>query len=133
MSEAGIDNNIFKPHSIRGTTCAKAAGVRVTVKGILDVADWLFEGTFSIFIIGRRMAERPLDHQFCHHKDLQRLHVDMKRSLLKCNLRMAQGTRRLHAIYNYMRKVKLKYQHFPPFPFSQTYQCIHHGYFNIGL
>ena len=27
------------------------------------------------------------------------------------NLRMAQGTECLHAIGNYMRKVKLKYQH----------------------
>ena len=27
------------------------------------------------------------------------------------NLRMAQGTKCLHAIRNYMRKVKLKYQH----------------------
>ena len=27
------------------------------------------------------------------------------------NLRMAQGTKCLHAIWNYMRKVKMKYQH----------------------
>ena len=39
-----------------------------------------------------------------------------KRNLPKCNLRMAQGTKCLHAISNYMRKVKLKYQHVPPYP-----------------
>ena len=27
---------------------------------------------------------------------------------------MAQGTKCLHAIWNYIRKVKLKYQHVPP-------------------
>ena len=46
----------------------------------------------------------------------------MKRSLPKCNLQTAQGTRCLHAIWNYMRKVKLKYQHVPP---SLTYWYIH--------
>jgi len=39
-----------------------------------------------------------------------------KQSLPKCNLRMAQGTKCLHAICNYMRKVKLKYQHVHPTP-----------------
>jgi len=46
MTEAGIDISIFKPHSIREATSSKAAGVGVTVKIILDEADWLYEGTF---------------------------------------------------------------------------------------
>ena len=46
MADAGIDISIFKPHSIRGATSFKAAGVGVTVKDILDIADWSSEGTF---------------------------------------------------------------------------------------
>lgn len=49
MAEAGIDINIFKPHSIRGAACSKAAGAGVTVKDILDAADWSSEGTFQRF------------------------------------------------------------------------------------
>ena len=60
------------------------------------------------------MTELVLVHRFCHPRVLQTIHVDMKRSLPKCNLRMAQGTKCQHAIKNYMRKVKLKYQHVPP-------------------
>ena len=55
------------------------------------------------------MTELVLVQGFCHPKVLQTIHVDMKWSLLKCNLQMAQGTKCLHAIRNYMRKVKLKY------------------------
>ena len=47
--EAGIDINIFKPHSVRGAACSKAAGVGVTTKDILDAADWSCEGTFQRF------------------------------------------------------------------------------------
>ena len=49
MLEAGIDINIFKPHSVRGATCSKAAGMGVTTKDILDAADWSSEGTFQRF------------------------------------------------------------------------------------
>ena len=69
------------------------------------------------------MIKLSLTQVFCHLKMLQTIHVDMNRSLPKCNLRMAQGTKCLHAIWNYMRKVKMKYQHVPPttpcFPFDQ--------------
>ena len=49
MLGAGIDINAFKPHSVRGATCSKAAGVGVTTKDILDAADWSSEGTFQRF------------------------------------------------------------------------------------
>ena len=49
MSEAGIDIGIFKPHSVRGATCSKAAGAGVTTKQILEAADWSSEGTFQRF------------------------------------------------------------------------------------
>ena len=49
MADAGIDISIFKPHSVRGATSSKAAGVGVTVKDILDAADWSSVGTFQHF------------------------------------------------------------------------------------
>jgi len=49
MAEAGIDISIFKVHSIRGPSCSTAAGVGVTIKDILDAADWSSEGTFQRF------------------------------------------------------------------------------------
>ena len=49
MADAGIEISTFKPHSVRGATSSKAAGVGVTVKDIfiLDAADWSSEGTFQ--------------------------------------------------------------------------------------
>ena len=118
MGEAGIDVGIFKSHSVHGATCSKAAGAGVTTKQILEVADWSSEGTFQQFyhrkVEKEWMTELVLVQGCCHPTMLQTIHVDMKRSLPKCNLRMAQGTKWLHAIRNYMRKVKLKYQHVPP-------------------
>ena len=49
VADASIDISIFKPHSVRGATSSKAAGVGVTVKDILDAADWSSEGTFQHF------------------------------------------------------------------------------------
>ena len=129
MLEAGIDINIFKPHSVRGATCSKAAGVGVTTEDILDAADWSSEGTFQCFY---NRQNKDLVQQFCHHLILQNLHADIRWSLPKCNLRMAQGTQCLHAIGNYMRKVTLNYQHVSPTPLSYVlilylfsfYRCI---------
>ena len=56
MADAGIDISIFKPHSVRGATSSKAAGVGGTVKDILDAADWSSEGTFH-------------DQRFYHRQD----------------------------------------------------------------
>ena len=49
MADAGIDISIFKPHSVRGVTSSKAAGVGVTVKDILDTTDRSSEGIFQRF------------------------------------------------------------------------------------
>ena len=49
MADASIDISIFKPHSVRGATSSKEAGVGVMVKDILDAADWSSEGTFQCF------------------------------------------------------------------------------------
>ena len=46
MADAGIDFSILISHSIRGS---KVSGAGVTVKDILDAADWSSEGTFQRF------------------------------------------------------------------------------------
>ena len=112
MKDAGIDISIFKLHSVQGAACSKAAGAGVTTTQILEAADWSSEGTFQKFC--HRGLEGDDKTNFgtsvWYPKVLQTIHVDMKQSLLKCNLWMAQGTKCLQAIRNYMRKVKLKYQ-----------------------
>ena len=71
---------------------------------------------FSSFTTGKLGTDQCLEHLSCRLLILQTYMFIWKRSLPKCNLRMAQGTKCLHAICNYMRKVKLKYQHVRPAP-----------------
>ena len=49
------------------------------------------------------------------------LHVDIE---MEPSFRMAQGTQCLHAIRNYMRKVKLKYQHVHPLTLQLINVCV---------
>ena len=62
MKDAGIDISIFKSHSVRGATCSKAAAAGVTIKQILEAADWSSEGTSrsSITEIWRGMTKQNL-------------------------------------------------------------------------
>ena len=69
---------------------------------------------FRNFTIVTKTPDQLLELLYCHLQLLQTYMLIWKRSLPKCNLRMAQGTRCLHAIRNYMRKVTLKYQHVHP-------------------
>ena len=78
---------------------------------ILNAADWSTEATFQQFTIGKCRTSPLLGLLSFHLAPLQTYMLIWKRSLPKCNLQMAQGTRYLHAIGNYMKKVKLKYQH----------------------
>ena len=91
MSEAGIDVGIFKSHSVRGATCTKAAGVGVTLGKYWMQQIGPLKTPFNGFITGkwRTMTELVLVEGFCHPTVLQTIHVDMKQSLLRCNLRMA--------------------------------------------
>jgi len=58
------------------------------------------------------MTKLALVQAFCRPKELQTMHVDVKRSLLKCNLRMLRACSAcMLCIWNYTRKAKLKYQH----------------------
>jgi len=54
MEEAGIDTSIFKAHSVRGAACSTAAVEGITIKDILDAADWSSEGTFQRFYCKER-------------------------------------------------------------------------------
>ena len=75
---------------------------------------------FSSFTTRKLGTDQCLEHLSCRLLILQTYMLIWKRSLPKCNLRMAQGTKCLHAICNYMRKVKLKYQHVRPAPALHT-------------
>ena len=84
----------------------------VTILDILNAADWSSETTFQQFY-HRDMQDRSIFGSVVLSSANYML--IWKQSLPKYNLRMAQGTKCLHAIRNYMRKVKLKYQHVPPY------------------
>ena len=101
LSEVGIDTEIFKAHSVRGASSSKAATAGVTTADILQAADWSSDSLVIYW-------------QSCHLLRRQTYMLIWKRSLPKCNFRMAQSIQCLHAIRNYMRKVKLKYQHSHP-------------------
>ena len=94
MSEAGVDVSIFKAHSVRGPTCRS----RCDNKAYSGYSRLVISTTE----IQGMMTKQPSEHQFCH---LQTIHVNMKWSLPICNLRMAQGIKCLHAIWNCMKKV----------------------------
>ena len=49
LSEAGIDTNTFKAHSVRGAACSSAAWTGVSVSDILNAVDWSSTGTFQTF------------------------------------------------------------------------------------
>ena len=49
LQEAGINTEVFKPHSIRGAASSKAAWSGVTISDILQAADWSSEATFQKF------------------------------------------------------------------------------------
>ena len=49
LQEAGVNTEVFKPHSIRGAASSKAAWSGVTVSDILQAADWSSESTFQKF------------------------------------------------------------------------------------
>ena len=55
LQEAGINTEVFKPHSIRGAASSKAAWSGVTISDILQAADWSSEATFQKFY--HRMPE----------------------------------------------------------------------------
>ncbi|XP_064635165.1 uncharacterized protein LOC135492550 [Lineus longissimus] len=49
MKEAGVDTDIFSPHSVRGAATSKAKLAKVAIATILKTAGWSGEGTFAKF------------------------------------------------------------------------------------
>jgi len=51
LSEAGINTDIFKAHSVRGASSSTAAAAGVTTSEILQAADWSSATTFQKFYL----------------------------------------------------------------------------------
>ena len=103
LAEAGIDTSIFKAHSVRGASSSTAAAAGVTTAGILNVADWSSAMTFQKFYF--RQTKESVGKSYFGTAVLS--------SVQASNLLNGSG----HAVIkNYMKKVKLKYQHFPSPP-----------------
>ena len=51
LTEAGINTEIFKAHSVRGASSSTAAAAGVTTADILKTADWSSAGTFQKFYL----------------------------------------------------------------------------------
>ena len=49
LSESGVDTDIFKAHSVRGAASSAAMNVGVSLKDILNLADWSQNSTFVRF------------------------------------------------------------------------------------
>ena len=72
------------------------------------------KGPSNSFIIDLKpIPARDLGEWFCQRTKLQTNMLILRLSLPKCNTQMPQGMQWSHAIRNYMRKVKLRYQHVP--------------------
>ena len=82
---AGVGTFIFKGHSTRGASSSKAALSGVTVSDILQAADWSSEGTFQRFY-HRQSSDRSVFAKTVLTGKASNLHVDIERSLPKCNL-----------------------------------------------
>jgi len=57
LQKAGINTEVFKPHSIRGAASPKAAWSGVPISDILQAADWSYEATFQKFL--QKTATNP--------------------------------------------------------------------------
>ena len=61
LHEAGIDVNMFKPHSTRAALCSKANAKSVPVESIMKAAGWSSENTFRRFY-NKPIIEGDLTH-----------------------------------------------------------------------
>ena len=68
LSEAGINTEIFKAHSVREASSSTAAAAGVTTSEILQAADWSSASTFQKFYLHSlqdKKTKYPLGKQFC--------------------------------------------------------------------
>ena len=57
MLDAGLDVNIFSPHSLRAATSSKVRKAKVPINTILETAGWTRESTF------RQFYDKPIKEQ----------------------------------------------------------------------
>ena len=61
LNEAGIDTNMFRPHSTRAASCSKVNAKSVPVMSIMQAAGWSSENTFRRFY-NKPVIEDDLTH-----------------------------------------------------------------------
>ena len=113
LQKAGVDTSKFQAHSTRAAATTKAAMSGLTVEDIIKAADWSSVGVFQKFYY-RPQYPSEFGDSSIGGPVLQNHMLIWKPSLSKYNLQMAQVMQWPPAICNYMRKVRLKYQHVPP-------------------
>ena len=95
LTEAGINTEIFKAHSVRGASSSTAASVGVTTADILKAADWSSAGTFQkVYLRPTKDSDDKSSFGTAVLSSAQasNLYVDIETEPSECNLRMAQGT-----------------------------------------
>ena len=81
LSEAGIDTEIFKAHSVRGASSSKAATAGGTTADILQAADWSSESTFQKYYhhpILEQKDKSAFGRAVLSSAEASNLHVDME-------------------------------------------------------
>ena len=81
LSEAGIDTEIFKAHSVRGISSSKAATAGVTTADILQAADWSSESKFQKYYhhpILEQKDKSAFGRAVLSSAEASNLHVDMQ-------------------------------------------------------
>ena len=110
LKNAGVDTSKFQADSIRTAATTKACLFGLTVEDILKAADWSSQGVFQKFYY-KPMYSLAFGSSVLAKSTSTKSHVDMETKPSKYNFRMAQVMQWPPAIRNYMRKVRLKYQH----------------------
>ena len=78
LFEAGIDTNVFKPHSIRGASCSSAALAGFSVSDILKAVDSSSEETFQKFYHHDKDIRSAFGAAVLSSAAASNLHVDME-------------------------------------------------------
>ena len=95
-----MDTSNFQAHSVRAAATSKACLSSLTVEDMLKAADWSSEGVFQKFYY-RPTHSLAFGSSVLAKSTSTKSHVD----------KVMQWP---PAMRNYMRKVRLKYQHVPP-------------------
>ena len=81
LSEAGIDTEIFKVHSVRGASSSEAAIAGVITADILQAADWSSESTFQKYYHHPTLEQKDksaFGRAVLSSAEVSNLHVDIE-------------------------------------------------------